>query len=149
VIAMMLGILAVIVAGPLTVVLAWGLVSRTIPKLLAARKGASAEGRVLRINAKSTSGNVYGSGAPARRADIEFTAREGLRIGFTEAVDLGVECRKGQQVIVHYDPASPKDSATIKDAYDVATGLMVMSGVTLMFALTFVFGVYLIAKGLH
>jgi hypothetical protein len=148
VIAMMLGILAVIVAGPLTVVLAWGLVSRTIPKLLAARKGASAEGRVLRVNARSASGNVYGSGAPARRADIEFTTREGLRI-FTEAVDLGVECRKGQRVTVHYDPASPKDSATIKDAYDVGTGAMVMSGVTLMFALTFVFGVYLIAKGLR
>lgn len=104
---------------------------------------------MLRINVRSTSGNIYGSGAPARQADIEFSTETGNRIRFTEALDMGVEFHKGQRVTVHYDPVNPRDSATIKDAYDVTTGLMVMSGVTLMFALAFIFGVYLVAKNLH
>jgi hypothetical protein len=129
---MTLGILAVIVAGPLTGFLGWGLVGRRFPSC-----GQPAEGRAHRAGG----GAAKWAGPPATTT--------GNRIRFTEALDMGVEFHKGQRVTVHYDPVNPRDSATIKDAYDVTTGLMVMSGVTLMFALAFIFGVYLVAKNLH
>jgi hypothetical protein len=142
-----LGILVVVFSGPLTAVLLMALFRRTIPALRAARGGVTAEGRALRITTHRTDAN--GVRGTYRVADIEFSAADGRRVTYPQVLETGVECRTGEAVTVRYDPANPKDSATIKSSYDVTTNLMVLGGLTVLFGFAFVYGLLLVLGVVH
>jgi hypothetical protein len=139
-----LGILFVLLFGPLTALFGWLLTTRTIPIYRASRRGTVAQGRVLRIKVRE--GNASSNSYPlrVRLADIEFTTADGTRVTYREGLETGVECDAHDSVTVHYDPASPRTSATIKDPDDTSRNLLVISGVALMFGLALLWGVLLI-----
>ncbi len=141
---MRLGILFVLFFGPLTALFGWLVITRTIPIYRASRRGTAAQGRVLRIKVRE--GNASSNSYPlrVRLADIEFTTAEGTRVTYREGLETGVECNAHDSVTVHYDPASPRTSATIKDPDDTGRNLLLLGTIALLSGLALLWGVLLI-----
>ena len=123
------------------------LIVKTIPQLRAARRGRSTQGRVVAIRTR----HVKGDGQltrelDVRTADIHFRTADGQSVTYPQMLEMGLECRRGDTVTVHYDPADAAKTATVDAPYDLTTSIMMQSGLGLFFGLVFVGGV-LMASG--
>ena len=98
------------VGGAVGFVVGLILVALTVREAKRARislRGAHATGRV--VWAESSRRDRYGD-TVAKVAEVLFTTDNGVRIKFTEKV--GDRFDEDQKVVVYYDPAHPRDTAT-------------------------------------
>jgi hypothetical protein len=147
---MVLGILAVLIGGGLCAAVTRSLFGKTVPQLRAARRGASAEGKVLHIKVQHMQGdNLTTRPLDVRFADVQFSTADGRRVRYLQHLEMGLACNPGDVVTVHYDPADPADSATTESPYDVTTTLMVKAGTALFFALFFAYGLLIVVGVVH
>ncbi|MBC3839932.1 hypothetical protein GXW82_06180 [Streptacidiphilus sp. 4-A2] len=122
---------------------------RSIPALLASRRGTLAQGTLRRITLRQTSGGRMGGARNTlRTGHVEFVA-DGQRVTFSTPLDNGVEYHQGQHLPVHYNPVRPHDSATIDNSYDSMTKLMMLGGITLLFLFMSVCSILLIFGVIH
>jgi Protein of unknown function (DUF3592) len=133
-----LGILATLFGGFFTWVFVRSLSRKLLPALRANRRGAAAEGRIVRIR---TTKNRFGT---THIPVVRFTTPDGQKVEFLDAVpsQQGLH-QTGELVTVRYDPGAPEDSATLAGGLGVVRSIVIASGVTVMFTFVTVFGVLL------
>jgi hypothetical protein len=96
-----------VVAGLFGLLLA-GMTVREIKRVRNSVRKTTAKGRV--VSAGPNKVTYYGD-VVGKIIDVVFTTANGTRITFTEGVDERYAVQ--QEVIVHYDPMHPRDTATV------------------------------------
>ena len=132
------GILFVAFGGLMTWVCVYVLGKSLLPKLWASRKGAVAEGKVVRIRVAK---NRYGT---THHPVVKFATPDGEQVEFIDSIpsQQGFH-QSGDLVTVRYDPGDPQHSATLGGGGNVLRSVVIFTAVSALFIFMTVFGLLL------
>jgi len=134
-----LGILAVLFGGFMTWVMGFSLAKKLVPALRATRKGAEAQGRIVRVKVVK---QRYGT---RHQPVVRFATPDGRTVEFLDAIPSQQGFHTpGDLVTVRYDPVDPEDSATLGGGTDALRSVMISVGVLTLFVFVTVFGLLLV-----
>lgn len=133
---MVLGIIGFLFGGCFTVLTVLGIVKKTMPTMRAMRLGARAEGVVT---ANKTQQQQLPPGKIVRPI-VAFTDANGLQVQYLDLLAPAGYREPGQHITVYYDPADPKNTATIASLDDAKRTLLVSGMLIVLFGFVCVFG---------
>ena len=133
---MLVGILEFLFGGCFAAIFILGIVKKTVPTMRAMRLGARAEGVVT---ANKTQQQQLPPGKIVRPI-IAFTDANGLQVQYLDLLAPAGYREPGQHVTVYYDPADPKNTATLASWDDAKRFLLINGMVVVLFGFVCVFG---------
>jgi hypothetical protein len=133
---MVIGILAFLLGGCFTAIFILAIVRKAVPTMRAMRLGARAEGVVT---ANKTEQQQLPRGKIIRPI-IAFTDADGVQVQYLDLLAPAGFREPGQHVTVYYDPADPKNTATLASMDDMRRFLLINGMVVVLFGFVCVFG---------
>ena len=133
---MVLGILGFLLGGLFTTLVIVGLLRKIVPTIRAIRLGERAEGVVTgnrTHQTKAQSGKML-------RPIVAFTDADGVPVEFEDFLVPAGFRQPGQHVTVYYDPADPKNTATLASWDDAKRQIWVSGLLIVLFGFVCVFG---------